>query len=110
MAGPGRPFQPGQSGNPRGRPSGSRHKLSEAFLANLSDLWAEEGDGALRMCLVEDPAAFCRIVASLLPKQSEKLPNPLGDFSDDELERLERILARELSSDQAGEGEADAGE
>jgi hypothetical protein len=29
----GRPFRPGQSGNPRGRPKGSRHKLSEQFLA-----------------------------------------------------------------------------
>src|SRR4051794_36398427 len=70
-------FQPGQSGNPRGRPKGSRHRLSEKFLANLSDLWDEEGEAALRLCLVEDPAAFCRIVASLLPKQSEKIENPL---------------------------------
>jgi hypothetical protein len=28
----GRPFKPGQSGNPRRRPKGSRHKLSERFL------------------------------------------------------------------------------
>jgi hypothetical protein len=47
-------------------------------------------------------------VASLLPKQSEKLPNLLSEFTDDELERLERILAREPSSDTPGEGEADA--
>jgi hypothetical protein len=33
-----RPFLPGQSGNPRGRPKGSRHKLSEAFLADLAAL------------------------------------------------------------------------
>jgi hypothetical protein len=55
-----------------------------------------------------DPAAYVRAVASLLPKQSEKLPNLLSEFTDDELERLERILAREPSSDTPGEGEADA--
>jgi hypothetical protein len=29
-------FKPGQSGNPEGRPKGSRHRLSEKFLAELA--------------------------------------------------------------------------
>src|SRR5215212_3631689 len=32
----GRPFQPGQSGNPTGRPPGSKNKLAEAFLRELA--------------------------------------------------------------------------
>ena len=58
----GRPFQPGQSGNPHGRPVGSRHRATLAAEA-LPDGEAEEltrtainltkgGDmAALRLCL-----------------------------------------------------------
>jgi uncharacterized protein DUF5681 len=45
----GRPFPPGQSGNPKGRPKGSRHKLSEAIFQgvyplDLDLLGQERGD------------------------------------------------------------------
>ena len=105
----GRPFLPGQSGNPRGRRKGSRHKLSEAFLADLAEDWDANGieaprrlrtsisraracsDG--RRARTQDPAAYVRVVASLLPKQTEKLANPLADLTDDELDKLDAFLA-----------------
>jgi hypothetical protein len=34
-----RPFEPGVSGNPAGRPKGSRNKLSEAFLQLSKSTW-----------------------------------------------------------------------
>jgi hypothetical protein len=40
---------------------------------DLSEQWGEFGEAALLECARTDPAAYCRIVASLLPKQSEKL-------------------------------------
>jgi hypothetical protein len=51
-----------------GRPVGSRSRLGEQFLLDLKTAWAECGEDALRRCADEDPAAFCKIVASLLPK------------------------------------------
>jgi hypothetical protein len=36
-------FQPGASGNPNGRPKGSRNKLREAFLQALADDFETHG-------------------------------------------------------------------
>jgi Family of unknown function (DUF5681) len=62
-------FRPGQSGNPRGRPKGSRHKLSEAFLAELVADFEAGGRAAIERCRLERPDVYVRLVASLLPKQ-----------------------------------------
>jgi uncharacterized protein DUF5681 len=62
-------FKPGQSGNPSGRPKGSRHKLSEAFLAELLADFEAGGRAAIERCRPERPDVYVRLVASLLPKQ-----------------------------------------
>ena len=61
-------WQPGQSGNPKGRALGSRNRMSESFLEDLRATWEKHGARALETCAVEDPTGFVRIVASLLPK------------------------------------------
>jgi hypothetical protein len=40
-------FKPGQSGNYKGRPKGSRNKLSEAALADLCTDWEKGGAQAI---------------------------------------------------------------
>jgi hypothetical protein len=52
-----------------GRPRGSRNLLSEAYLADLRDVWATHGRAALVACAEEDPGRFCAIFASLLPRE-----------------------------------------
>src|SRR5436305_14405084 len=51
-----------------GRPKGSRNKLGEQFLRDLADVWEESGTDALCRCAQEDPTGFCKIIASLLPR------------------------------------------
>ncbi len=39
----GRMWPPGVSGNPNGRPVGSRTVFSQSFLKDLASVWAERG-------------------------------------------------------------------
>ena len=43
----GRMWQPGQSGNPNGRPVGSRTVFSQAFLKHLAEVWRDHGREAM---------------------------------------------------------------
>jgi hypothetical protein len=63
-------FVVGHSGN-GGRRPGARNRLGETFVADLANCWEKHGAAALEACATEEPATFCRIVATLLPKQAE---------------------------------------
>jgi len=63
------PWKPGQSGNPRGRPTGSRDKVTEAFLHDLAEHWQEHGKQAIERVYDAEPATYLRIVSALVPKE-----------------------------------------
>jgi hypothetical protein len=51
-------FKPGQSGNPAGRPKGSRNKLAEALLDDLYTEWQEQGRDAIKKMAEKNPGDF----------------------------------------------------
>lgn len=75
------PWQPGQSGNPNGRPKGARTKLAEDFCQALLDDFAEGGIDAIRTMRAEKPNEYVRAIASVIPKEIDGTIN--GDLSDE---------------------------
>ena len=67
----GRPFEAGASGNPAGRPKGSRNKLSEAFLKALADNFDANGPGVIERVRKERPHDYLKVCASVMPKRVE---------------------------------------
>ena len=74
----------GQSGNPKGRPKGSRNKLGEAFLADMHDKWLEHGSDVIQRVIDDKPEVFLKVVASLIPKEL-KVSNDVRDMTEEEI-------------------------
>ena len=71
-------WQPGQSGNPSGRPKGARSRLSESFLEALAKDFEEAsetdvslGAKAIAVMRSEKPNEYARMIASILAKEIE---------------------------------------
>jgi Family of unknown function (DUF5681) len=62
------PWKPGQSGNPAGRPVGSRQRFSESVIQDIAADWAIGGAETIARVRQTDPATYFRVVASILPK------------------------------------------
>jgi hypothetical protein len=93
--GPGRPPVAtqfgGPVGNPAGRPPGRKTRVAfqAAFISDLAEAWARDGESVLKIVAKEEPAKFMMACVALMPKQVEAdIGGPLADLSDDDLGAL----------------------
>jgi len=81
-------FIPGVSGNPAGKPRGSRHALEEDFVATLQNEFRKRG--AVAVAELESKE-LCDIVTKVLPKESRI---DLGDTFTDLLARAADVVSK----------------
>ena len=84
-------FKPGQSGNPAGRPAGSKNKLTENILFDLAEFYAEEGKDLIRRVRDENPAALLQGLMKLIPRDYQL--NLTADISADITAEQRRRIA-----------------
>ena len=77
------PWKPGQSGNPNGRPIGSRTVFSDNFVRDLASVWSEEGREKMVKTARTNPAVFFATCARLIPNDvrvtvQQQLPGNLS--------------------------------
>ena len=90
----GKPF--GSDNPPRGRPKGSRHKLSEDFIRALAEDFENHGKDAIVKMREDRPGDYIRVIASLVPKDLNLNVNEYEHWTDEQLaDRIEQ-LDREL--------------
>jgi uncharacterized small protein (DUF1192 family) len=103
-------YRKGQSGNPDGRPPGSRNKLTEAFLRDVLAAWEAKGAAAVLKLCDERPYDFVKLVATILPKNFNLKVNDHEHINDDELDHRIAALRDLIDSAQAEAGGSSDGE
>jgi hypothetical protein len=89
-------FKPGQSGNPKGRPPGSRNAISQTlidtFIETFDEAVAEGGPkaglGAMRRLRDDDPGTYLKLGFSLIPKEFD-----VGDKTTATFEQVWRAIS-----------------
>lgn len=98
-----KPFKPGESGNPGGKPVGARNRLTTRFLNDLAADFEEHGKQAIKECRETKPDAYIKAIAALCPKEVS-VTRPLEDMNADELLNAVRALEGYLASQPPQEG------
>ena len=85
------------SGNPsRAKQKGARDRLSAAFLNDFADDYDAHGKAVIETVRGQDPIAYMRIAAALLPTKVEITEDPITALSDEDLDHLRTLLDPDL--------------
>jgi hypothetical protein len=104
-----RPWQPGVSGNPNGRPT-ARSRLTERFIADISDTWAEHGAAILKRMAVKEGTRFADLCSRLIPRDvqltlQQRLPGGLEPDDWQSMLELLSAIKSQLPDDKRQPGE-----
>jgi hypothetical protein len=98
-----KPFKPGETLNPGGRPVGARTRLTGRFLNLLADDFEANGKQAIIDCRQNKPDQYLKVVAALLPKEVQ-ITRPLEGFTDDELLAIAEHLRSQVGTEPGATG------
>jgi hypothetical protein len=80
----------------RAKQKGARDRLSAAFLTDFADDYDAHGKAVIETVRGQDPIAYMRIAAALLPTKVEVSEDPITALSDEDLDHLRTLLDPDL--------------
>lgn len=94
---------PGAVLNPKGRPKGARSRLSDAFFQDLAEVWEAQGMEAMIKVANDDPSTFVRVVASLMPKQTQEVAEDhLATLSEEDVDAVIKLAREQRAKQEQG--------
>src|SRR6478736_6685331 len=95
-----KPWQPGQSGNPKGRPVGSRNKLATLVFDEALASFEKRGPAAFEELANKDPARYLILMAQLIPQHfKHEVEHTIAGLSPEEVQlRLAESRAKLLEA------------
>src|SRR5215813_13996268 len=92
-------WQPGLSGNPAGRPRGSRNALSEEVICALLRDFRKHGEKAIAKVRRDQPGVYLRCLTLLIPREHKvEQSNVIKSLSDQELEAMIEYIKTSLEA------------
>src|SRR3954466_2613151 len=96
-------FQQGASGNPRGNRHRTRHLLNQEFMQALLLNFRHQGKKAIEKVARNQPAAYLKILALLVPREMKvEHSGGVKAMSDEQLEQGIEALTAMLAQREAG--------
>ena len=93
----------GLSGNPAGRPRGSRNALSEEVICALLRDFRKHGEKAIAKVRRDQPGIYLKVLALLIPRQDKlEHTNTIKTMTDEELESAIAFLHEMMAAQAVG--------
>jgi len=80
-----------------GRARGTKNKLSTVFLNDLLADYEAHGAETIKICRVERPIEYIKMIAGLLPRELEFTETYLLEMPDDELHTVIEHVRRQIA-------------
>jgi len=101
-------WKPGQSGNPAGRPKGSRGKLASEFIDALQADFELHGASVIAKVRAEKPDVYLKVVSNLMPAKLEAqleakidVEHSLGFSDTNSIADILQLVAKEAGQEAA---------
>jgi hypothetical protein len=93
-----------------GRTKGIKNKLSHKFLSALAEDFEEHGEGVIKICRIERPHEYLKLIAGLMPREFEVTNTHITEIPDADIDALITVVEARVAEFIGGPDERESPE